>query len=64
LIAADGSLHPSSLPTHRFDSDVVPEMSAVFIVTREEGKVRVFFGEDGGSFRVDLHPIFRLLPSP
>ena len=34
------SLHTSA---HRFDSDVVPEMLAVFVVTREEWEVRVFW---------------------
>ncbi len=43
-------LYPSSLPTQRFDSNVVHEMSAVFIVTRKGGGGESFFGEDGGSF--------------
>ncbi len=43
MIAVDGSSHPSSLPTHRFDSDVVPEMLLVFMVTQEEWEVSVFW---------------------
>jgi hypothetical protein len=50
LIASDGSLHLSSLPTHRFASDVVLEMSAEFGVTREEGEVRVFLVKMEGVF--------------
>ncbi len=46
----DGSLHPTSLTTRWFDSGVVPEMSAVSIVTREEGAVRVFLVKKEGVF--------------
>ncbi len=50
LISVDGCLRQSPSPTHRFDSNVVPKMSAVFIVTWEEGEVRVFLVKMEGVF--------------
>ncbi len=50
MIAVDGFMHPPPLPTYCFDSNVVPEMSAVFGVTQEEGEVRVFLLKMEGVF--------------
>ncbi len=62
VIALVGSMPRPQFLTPRFNSLPVPELLTVFGETG--GVVEAFYCEEKVSFRVNLHPFFRILLSP
>ncbi len=61
VIALVGSTSQPQFLTPRFDSLSVPKLTTVLGETR--GVVEAFYCEEKVSFRVNIHLVFRLLPS-